>query len=223
MPVDVVLGLQWGDEGKGKVVDTLADKYDVVARFQGGNNAGHTIYIDNKKVVLHHVPSGIRHKDTINLLGNGMVIDPVELIQEIKDIQKVIPDITDRIYVCKGCHLILPIHKQRDKDEEEARGKNKIGTTQKGIGPCYQDKYARKGITLRDLVFTAREKYDEIHKETIVQEEETHKEFWSAYQKIFEILKVVDGMEFIHQCLEKNKNVLAEGAQVTMLDIDQGA
>jgi len=146
MPVDVILGLQWGDEGKGKIVDFLADQYEVVCRFQGGPNAGHTLYINGTKYVLHTIPSGIFRTNVQNVIGNGVVIDPTTLVKEIDQIKHAVPDLHDRLLVSHKAHLILPSHRWIDLASETSKGKEKIGSTLRGIGPCYMDKTGRNGL-----------------------------------------------------------------------------
>ena len=151
MPVDAILGLQWGDEGKGKIVDYLADQYHAVCRFQGGPNAGHTLWIDGKKIVLHTLPSGIYRKNTLNLIGNGVVIDPITLSKELDTVHDDIPDLKERLFVSQRAHLILPSHRWIDLASEHAKGKQKIGSTLRGIGPCYMDKTGRNGLRIGDI------------------------------------------------------------------------
>src|SRR5690606_18705360 len=150
--VDVLLGLQWGDEGKGKIVDYLAAKYDIIARFQGGPNAGHTLYVNGNKVVLHTIPSGVFHNHCLNLIGNGVVIDPVTLQKEIKTILPLQPDMLERLYISQRAHIIVPTHRALDAASEAAKGKEKIGSTLKGIGPAYMDKTGRNGLRVGDLL-----------------------------------------------------------------------
>jgi adenylosuccinate synthase len=152
MKLDVLLGLQWGDEGKGKIVDVLTPKYDVIARFQGGPNAGHSLEFNNIKHVLHSIPSGVFHKDTINIIGNGVVIDPVIFMEEINELKKINVDITNNLYISKKAHLILPSHRILDAASESAKGKTKIGSTLKGIGPTYMDKTGRNGLRVGDIL-----------------------------------------------------------------------
>src|ERR1044071_3404115 len=150
--IDVLLGLQWGDEGKGKIVDYLAANYDVIARFQGGPNAGHTLYVNGKKVVLHTIPSGVFHTHCLNLIGNGVVIDPVTLQKEINTIKELQPDVLERLFISQRAHLIVPTHRALDAASEAAKGKEKIGSTLKGIGPAYMDKTGRNGLRVGDLL-----------------------------------------------------------------------
>src|SRR5690554_4786002 len=161
--VDVLIGLQWGDEGKGKIVDFLASQYDVIARFQGGPNAGHTLYVDGKKIVLRTIPSGVFHKGKLNLIGNGVVIDPVTLKEEIEGLIEFGVDLSETLFIAHKAHLILPTHRALDAASEQAKGKSKIGSTLKGIGPTYMDKTGRNGIRVGDI-FTSnfKEKYDNL-------------------------------------------------------------
>ena len=234
MPVDVVLGLQWGDEGKGRVIDQLAANYKVVARFQGGANAGHTIYYDRKEHVLHQIPSGVRHAETQNLIGDGVVLDIGALFEEIEALEKLLPGASKRILVSEGCHLVLPLHKALDKYEERLRAKDRIGTTGKGIGPCYQDKYGRRGIVLKDLrnELTLNTKYaylkkwyasylNELPKESRKELEREEEAFFSACKK-WKHLHIVKGVDVVEEALSRGEEVLAEGAQGALLDIDQG-
>ncbi|MET0298159.1 MAG: adenylosuccinate synthetase, partial [Flavitalea sp.] len=149
--VDVLLGLQWGDEGKGKIVDFLAPQYDVIARFQGGPNAGHTLYVNDKKIVLHQIPSGIFHQNTINLIGNGVVLDPVTLKRECESVKAFGVDYAKNLYISQRTHVILPTHRALDKASEIMKGNEKIGSTLKGIGPAYMDKTGRNGLRVGDL------------------------------------------------------------------------
>jgi len=234
MKVDVLLGLQWGDEGKGKVVDVLTPKYDVIARFQGGPNAGHTLEINNIKQVLHTIPSGIFHESKINLIGNGVVIDPVTFKNEVKAISKLGIDLTKNLFISKKAHLILPTHKILDAASESAKGDTKIGSTLKGIGPTYRDKIGREGLRVGDLFENFQEKYSSRVKAHIEQLEKfyhfDYKEMLNSYEADWmegvEIIKkynIVDSEHFINNLLSNGKSVLAEGAQGTLLDIDFGS
>lgn len=232
MAVDVILGLQWGDEGKGKIVDYLADQYSIVCRFQGGPNAGHTLYIDGKKFVLHTIPSGIFRTNVINVIGNGVVLDPVTLQKEIQNIISVIPDIYDRLYLSEKTHLILPTHRWIDLASEQAKGKSKIGSTLRGIGPCYMDKTGRNGLRVGDL-FTVdfKNRYNSIKEKHLqflkqfpsvefdLQTQEN--DFLDAVEQLKKI-KIVDSVYWLNEQLQKSANILAEGAQGTMLDVDFG-
>lgn len=229
--VDVLLGLQWGDEGKGKIVDYLAKGYDVIARFQGGPNAGHTLYVNGKKIVLHTIPSGVFHDHCHNLIGNGVVIDPVTLKKEIAEILPVQPDMLSRLYVSKRAHLILPTHRALDAASEAAKGVEKIGSTLKGIGPAYMDKTGRNGLRVGDIVTKDfKEKYNKLrakHTEMLKQyEHQIDWEQWEApfFEAVEELrkLNLVNGEYWLEDQLNKGKKILAEGAQGSMLDIDFG-
>jgi adenylosuccinate synthase len=232
MKVDVLLGLQWGDEGKGKVVDYLTPNYDVIARFQGGPNAGHTLEFNNIKHVLHTIPSGIFHQAKDNIIGNGVVVDPIILMSEIEKAKAIGTDISKTLLISKKAHLILPTHRILDAAYENALGKDKIGSTLKGIGPCYTDKVARKGLRVGDLLsenFT--EKYNKLVESHTQQlnflkfdydVQESEKEWFKAIDKIRN-MKIVDGEWFINHAIKDNKKILAEGAQGSLLDIDYGS
>ncbi len=232
MAIDVVLGLQWGDEGKGKIVDFLAPNYDIVARFQGGPNAGHTLIFDGKKYVLHTVPSGIFRKNQLNLIGNGVVLDPITLRKELEKLESTNVEFLSRLLVARKAHLILPTHRYLDAASEHAKKKKKIGSTLKGIGPTYMDKTGRNGIRVGDLeVADFRERYEFLkakHLRLLEAYPEVDFDLEAEEQKWFESLEIlksltfVDGEHFINQALRDGKNILAEGAQGTMLDIDFG-
>ncbi len=232
MPIDAILGLQWGDEGKGKIVDFLADKYEAVCRFQGGPNAGHTLWIDGKKIVLHTLPSGIFRKNTYNLIGNGVVIDPITLAREIQNVISDVPDLTERVFISKKAHLILPTHRWIDLASENAKGKQKIGSTLRGIGPCYMDKTGRNGLRIGDLeqksfrddYFSLKDKHQQFLRqfpevEFNIDEEET--KWFESIENIHQ-LKCIDAEYWLNKLLQNNSNILAEGAQGTMLDVDFG-
>jgi len=229
--VDVLLGLQWGDEGKGKIVDYLAAKYNVIARFQGGPNAGHTLYVNGNKVVLHTIPSGVFHNHCLNLIGNGVVIDPVTLHREIEAILPLQADVLDRLFVSKRAHLIVPTHRALDAASEAAKGKEKIGSTLKGIGPAYMDKTGRNGLRVGDILSpnfeekynTLKNKHLEILKQfdSPISWEEWEAPFFDAVDKLRK-LQIVNGEYWINQMLRSGKKILAEGAQGSMLDIDFG-
>ena len=232
MYIDVILGLQWGDEGKGKIVDYLATNYDVVARFQGGPNAGHTLKFDGKKYVLHTVPSGIFRENLMNLIGNGVVIDPITLEKEIKNLEAANVSYLDRLLVAKKAHLILPTHRYLDAASEAAKGKDKIGSTLKGIGPTYMDKTGRNGLRVGDIFHPSfHDRYDALKSKHLkllkiypavdfnLEEEE---EKWFESLKVLRSLKSVEGEWYINEALASGKKVLAEGAQGSMLDIDYG-
>ncbi|NUM49575.1 MAG: adenylosuccinate synthase [Flavobacteriales bacterium] len=232
MKADVLLGLQWGDEGKGKVVDVLTPKYDIIARFQGGPNAGHTLEFDGIKHVLHTIPSGIFHSNTINIVGNGVVIDPVVFKKEIDALKKLGVDVQSRLLISKRAHVILPTHRLLDKASEEAKGKEKIGSTQKGIGPTYMDKTGRNGIRVGDLLSTDFEiKYKQLvkkHAELLKFFEfsytlsEYEADFFAGVE-LLKTLTIIESEHYINQALQSGKKILAEGAQGTLLDIDFGS
>lgn len=228
--VDVLLGLQWGDEGKGKIIDVLTPDYDIIARFQGGPNAGHTLEFDNKKFVLRSVPSGIFHGEKINVIGNGVVIDPALFRTEVEDLQKSGHKLFSRLKISKKAHLILPTHRLIDLAAESAKGEEKIGTTGKGIGPTYADKISRNGLRIGDILENFEEKYQIAvgkHKKTLAQYD-FHYDLSQLETQFFEGIEfikkfeLVDSEFFINQQLTAGKRVLAEGAQGTMLDVDFG-
>lgn len=232
MPVDVILGLQWGDEGKGKIVDYLSDRYDIVARFQGGPNAGHTIYINKEKFVLHTIPSGILREGLTNLIGNGVVIDPITLEREIDQlVVRGIP-VWDRLLVSNKAHLILPTHRLLDAASEQAKGVEKIGSTLRGIGPTYMDKTGRNGLRVGDIHlgdFLQRyKKLKEKHLGLLAQypsvafDLEAEEKKWMDSLDSLRKLRAVNGEYFIQQAIREGKKILAEGAQGSMLDIDFG-
>jgi len=229
--IDVILGLQWGDEGKGKIVDFFASKYDLIARFQGGPNAGHTLYVGDKKVVLHQIPSGVFHANTINLIGNGVVLDPVTLKRECDIVSSFGVDLKKNLFVSERTHLILPTHRALDKASEISKGNDKIGSTLKGIGPTYMDKTGRNGLRVGDLVRgDFKKSYDKLYdKHRQLLDAYSFQEDISAWEKEFfeaiELLKamnIVSGEYFINDHLSAGKRILAEGAQGSMLDIDFG-
>jgi adenylosuccinate synthase len=229
--VDVILGLQWGDEGKGKIVDYFAPRYDLIARFQGGPNAGHTLYVKDQKVVLHQIPSGIFHENTINLIGNGVVLDPVTLKRECETVKSFGIDYRKNLYIAQRAHLILPTHRALDKASELSKGNEKIGSTLKGIGPAYMDKTGRNGLRVGDLLdknFTTqyirlRLKHQKLLDGLHFQEDlsEMEEEFFDALEFLRQF-KIVQGEYFINEKLSQGKKVLAEGAQGSMLDVDFG-
>ena len=231
MKADVLLGLQWGDEGKGKIVDVLTSKYDIIARFQGGPNAGHTLEFDGIKHVLHTIPSGIFHPGVINLIGNGVVIDPVIFEREINDIKALnIP--MSELLISKKAHLILPTHKLLDAASEKAKGKEKIGSTLKGIGPTYMDKTGRNGLRVGDISavdFKARyEKLKQKHIQLLnfydfEYELEELEMAWFASLATLKSFVHIESEHYIHNALKENKKILAEGAQGALLDIDFGS
>ena len=229
--VDVILGLQWGDEGKGKIVDYFAPRYDLIARFQGGPNAGHTLYVNDQKVVLHQIPSGIFHENTINLIGNGVVLDPVTLKRECETVRSFGIDYRKNLYIAQRAHLILPTHRALDKASEFSKGNEKIGSTLKGIGPAYMDKTGRNGLRVGDLLdknFTTqyirlRLKHQKLLDGLHFQEDVSamEEEFLDALEFLRQF-KIVQGEYFINEKLSQGKKVLAEGAQGSMLDVDFG-
>ena len=231
--VDVLLGLQWGDEGKGKVVDVLTPRYDVVARFQGGPNAGHTLEFEGQKYVLRSIPSGIFQGGKVNIIGNGVVLAPDLFMGEAKDLEKSGHPLKERLHISKKAHLIMPTHRILDRAYEAAKGKDKVGTTGKGIGPTYTDKISRNGLRVGDILCDFEQKYA-THKERHMKMlaalgwtdfeglEETEK-LWMegiAYMKEF---KFVDSENEINRLLRESKHILCEGAQGTMLDVDFGS
>lgn len=229
--VDVILGLQWGDEGKGKIVDFFAKDYDLVARFQGGPNAGHTLYVNDTKVVLHQIPSGVFHKGVMNLIGNGVVLDPVTLKRECDTVASFGVDLKKNLFISERTQLILPTHRALDKAAELSKGNQKIGSTLKGIGPAYMDKTGRNGLRVGDLLdksFTTsyiklRLKHQRLLDNYNFQEDITawEEEFFEAVEFLKE-LNIVNGEYFINKHIREGKKVLAEGAQGSMLDIDFG-
>ncbi len=234
MKVDVLLGLQWGDEGKGKIVDVLTPKYDVITRFQGGPNAGHTLEFNNIKHVLHTIPSGIFRENKINIIGNGVVIDPIIFQKEIESLKKIGVDISQNLYISKKAHMILPTHRLLDAASEQQKGESKIGSTLKGIGPTYKDKIGREGLRVGDLLHDFDEKYKsrvERHKMLLTdyykydfqQTLDDCETDWFEGIKLLKTFKIVDTEHMINKLMLENKSVLAEGAQGTLLDIDFGS
>ncbi|MDX1956198.1 MAG: adenylosuccinate synthase [Chitinophagaceae bacterium] len=229
--IDVILGLQWGDEGKGKIVDYFASGYDLIARFQGGPNAGHTLYVGDKKIVLHQIPSGVFHANTINLIGNGVVLDPVTLKRECDTVSGFGVDLRKNLFIAERTHLILPTHRALDKASELSKGNEKIGSTLKGIGPAYMDKTGRNGLRVGDLLdksFTTsyiklRLKHQRMLDSYGLQEDISawEEEFFEAIE-FLRSLNIVNGEYFINDKLSQGKKILAEGAQGSMLDIDFG-
>lgn len=229
--VDVILGLQWGDEGKGKIVDFFAKDYDIVARFQGGPNAGHTLYVNDKKVVLHQIPSGVFREGIINLIGNGVVLDPVVLKRECDTVASFGIDLKKNLFISERTHLILPTHRALDKAAELSKGNQKIGSTLKGIGPTYMDKTGRNGLRVGDVLdknFTTsyiklRLKHQRLLDNYNFQEDIStwEEEFFEALEFLKQ-LNIVNGEYFINNAIRSGKKVLAEGAQGSMLDIDFG-
>ena len=233
MSVDLLLGLQWGDEGKGKIVDVLTSKYDIIARFQGGPNAGHTLVFNGRKHVLHTIPSGIFHEDKINLVGNGVVIDPVIFKKELDKLKEVDVDYKKSMLISRKAHLILPTHRIIDAASEKAKGKKKIGSTLKGIGPTYMDKTGRNGIRVGDLeskdwlikyrnLANKHQKMVDFYDVNIEYNlDELEKEFFNAIE-VLKSLNFTDSEEYIFKAQRNSKSILAEGAQGSLLDIDFG-
>ena len=233
MAVDLLLGLQWGDEGKGKIVDVLTKNYDIIGRFQGGPNAGHTLEFDGIKHVLHTIPSGIFHENAINVVGNGVVIDPVIFGRELQNLVKFNIDIPTRLLISRKAHLILPTHRLLDAASEAAKGKAKIGSTLKGIGPTYMDKTGRNGMRVGDLELDGwQEKYRALankHEAMIrfydvdlqYNLPELEAEFFVAVDALKK-MSIIDSEEYLYQAHKAGKKILAEGAQGSMLDIDFG-
>jgi len=233
MAVDLLLGLQWGDEGKGKIVDVLTENYDIIARFQGGPNAGHTLEFDGIKHVLHTIPSGIFHKNAVNVVGNGVVIDPVIFKKELDALKKFNLDVNSKLFISRKAHLILPTHRLLDAASEASKGKAKIGSTLKGIGPTYMDKTGRNGMRVGDLELSDwKEKYRSLankHEAMIsfynvdIQYDlaELEADFFKAITELKE-LTFIDSEEYLYQAQKAGKKILAEGAQGSLLDIDFG-
>ena len=233
MAIDLILGLQWGDDGKGKIVDVLTDNYDVIARFQGGPNAGHTLEFDGKKHVLHTIPSGIFHTNSLNLIGNGVVIDPISLKSEIDSLIPYNIDFSKKLLISKKAHLILPSHKILDAASEEAKGKSKIGSTLKGIGPTYMDKTGRNGIRVGDILNTNwKTKYFKLTKKhlAILKSYNPTKKYdldlnENVFFKSIESLRklqLIDSEKFLIDSKKNGMKILGEGAQGSLLDIDFG-
>lgn len=230
--VDVLLGLQWGDEGKGKVVDVLTPQYDVIARFQGGPNAGHTLEFEGEKYVLRSIPSGIFQGGKVNIIGNGVVLAPDLFMQEVKELEKSGHNLKDRLKISTKAHLIMPTHRLIDAAQEAKKGKNKVGTTGKGIGPTYTDKISRTGLRVGDILDNFKEKY-EAHKAAhldqlkalnytdfnITEIEKT----WLEGIEFMKNFQFVEGEYVVNNYLKEGKSVLCEGAQGTMLDVDFGS
>ena len=230
--VDVLLGLQWGDEGKGKVVDVLTPQYDVIARFQGGPNAGHTLEFEGEKYVLRSIPSGIFQGGKVNIIGNGVVLAPDLFMQEVKELEKSGHNLKDRLKISTKAHLIMPTHRLIDAAQEAKKGKNKVGTTGKGIGPTYTDKISRTGLRVGDILDNFKEKY-EAHKAAhldqlkalnytdfdITEIEKT----WLEGSEFMKNFQFVEGEYAVNNYLKEGKSVLCEGAQGTMLDVDFGS
>jgi adenylosuccinate synthase len=231
--VDLLLGLQWGDEGKGKIVDVLTKNYDIIARFQGGPNAGHTLIFDGNKHVLHTIPSGIFHEKSINIVGNGVVIDPVIFQKELENLSSYNIDFKRKLFISRKAHLILPTHRLLDAASETSKGKAKIGSTLKGIGPTYMDKTGRNGIRVGDLeLVNWKDKYNALTEkhlkmldffEVDIQFDlkELENEFCAAVE-VLKKLTFIDSEEYLNNAINNKKTILAEGAQGSLLDIDFG-
>lgn len=231
--VDVLLGLQWGDEGKGKVVDVLTPKYDVIARFQGGPNAGHTLEFEGQKYVLRSIPSGIFQGGKVNIIGNGVVLAPDLFMEEARELEKSGHELKSRLHISKKAHLIMPTHRILDRAVEAAKGKNKVGTTGKGIGPAYTDKTSRNGLRVGDILDDFASKY-EVHKQrhlNILKAlgwtdfesfEETEKKWMEGIDYLRQF-NIVDSEHEVNGLLRDGKTILCEGAQGTMLDVDFGS
>ena len=233
MAVNLLLGLQWGDEGKGKIVDVLTKNYDIIARFQGGPNAGHTLIFDGHKHVLHTIPSGIFHKNAVNVVGNGVVIDPVIFKKELENLAQFNLDIKSKLLISRKAHLILPTHRLLDAASETSKGKAKIGSTLKGIGPTYMDKTGRNGMRVGDLELEDwKEKYQALTEKHIkmidffdVDIEYNLEELETEFCEAIEVLKqltFIDSEEYLNNAIKNKKTILAEGAQGSLLDIDFG-
>ncbi|MDG2110871.1 MAG: adenylosuccinate synthase [Schleiferiaceae bacterium] len=232
MAVDVLLGLQWGDEGKGKIVDVLTRKYNIIARFQGGPNAGHTLEFEGKKHVLHTIPSGVFHEDVMNVVGNGVVIDPVIFKVELDKLIDQEPHVLSRLKISRKAHLILPTHRLLDAASEAAKGKKKIGSTLKGIGPTYMDKTGRNGLRVGDIQL---DNFSDLYKALVTK----HKQLLAGYEGFeydleslepkwmealdyLRSLDIIDSEPYFHDAISEGQTILAEGAQGTLLDIDFG-
>ena len=240
MKIDILLGLQWGDEGKGKIVDVLTPDYDIIARFQGGPNAGHTLEIEGSRHVLHTIPSGIFHPDKINIIGNGVIIDPLILRNEVDKLTEKQVDARNNMRISKRAHLILPTHRLLDAASEKSKGESKIGSTLKGIGPCYTDKTARNGVRVGDILsHDFKEKCTALmnqHIRTIIASGHDPDEFlidglslsdyrskWFEAAELMKEFEFIDSEYFINESLDKGLRVLAEGAQGSLLDVDFGS
>jgi adenylosuccinate synthase len=240
MKVDVILGLQWGDEGKGKIVDVFTPHYDIIARFQGGPNAGHTIEFDGKKFVLHTIPSGIFHRSTLNLIGNGVIIDPFIFIREIDKLAEAGIQAVENLLISNRAHLILPTHRMLDAVSESQKGQSKIGSTLKGIGPAYTDKFARNGLrvgNINEKNFMERYRVlKDIHLHIINSFStdltdftfdglslDAYEEKWFEAVVRMKSFRMVEGEQFLNKSLDEGKSVMAEGAQGTLLDVDFGS
>jgi adenylosuccinate synthase len=228
----ILVGAQWGDEGKGKIIDVLTEQADIVVRTQGGNNAGHTVFLGKNKYVLHLIPSGILRKSKVCVIGNGVVVDPVGLVNEILGLEKLGIKIDDNLLISETAHLVLPYHRELDEQREILKGKNKIGTTKRGIGPAYGDKAARVGLRMIDLINPAR--FEEKLKAKIKENNEilnafgaaglSFKKVHKAYRAAGDVLRpfVANTVVYLHKAMQRQKDILFEGAQGTFLDIDHG-
>ena len=232
MKVDVLLGLQWGDEGKGKVVDVLTPKYDIITRFQGGPNAGHSLEFQEIKHVLHTIPSGIFRESQINIIGNGVVIDPIVFKNEIDALMPMVSDIREKLFISKKAHLILPSHRILDAASEKAKGNTKIGSTLKGIGPTYMDKTGRNGLRVGDILaadFLDRYKaLTEKHIQLLTMYDfeydlQEYEKGWFEGIDVIRKFELIESEHYLNTALESGKSILAEGAQGTLLDIDFGS
>lgn len=228
----ILVGAQWGDEGKGKIIDVLTEQADIVVRTQGGNNAGHTVYIGKTKYVLHLIPSGILRKSKVCVIGNGVVIDPVGLVGEIEGLARIGVKVQENLLISETAHLVLPYHRELDEQREILKGKNKIGTTKRGIGPAYGDKAARVGLRMIDLINPAR--FEEKLKIKIKENNEVLKAFGAkplSFKKVHDTYRaagdklkpfVANTVVYLHKATQQQKDILFEGAQGTFLDIDHG-
>ena len=228
----ILVGAQWGDEGKGKIIDVLTEWADVVVRTQGGNNAGHTVFIGQQKYILHLVPSGILRPGKICVIGNGVVVDPISLVEEIDGLQKLGVQVDGNLLICENAHLVFPYHRELDEQREILKGKNKIGTTKRGIGPAYGDKAARTGLRMIDLI--NRDRFELLLKAKIKENNEilkalgakplSFKAVHAAYRAVGDRLRpfVANTVVKLHEAMRQKANILFEGAQGTFLDIDHG-
>lgn len=232
MSIDVLIGLQWGDEGKGKIVDVITPWYDVIARFQGGPNAGHTLEFNNIKHIAHNIPSGVFRDNSINVIGNGVVLDPITFRQEIEKVKGLGVDLTGRLKISKRAHVILPTHRILDAASEAAKGKTKIGSTLRGIGPTYMDKTGRNGLRVGDIIqddfmdryHSLTNKHRDILKQySFSYDLAEYEKGWFEGIDTIRSFELVDSEHLLNQYLDEGKKVLAEGAQGTMLDIDFGS
>jgi adenylosuccinate synthase len=234
MKVDVLLGLQWGDEGKGKLVDFITPNYDIIARFQGGANAGHTLIFNGEKHVLHLIPSGIFRDNCVNVIGSGVVIDPISLKEEIQTLESFGIDVKSKLLISRRAHLILPTHRLLDKASEQSKGKSKIGSTLKGIGPAYMDKTGRNGIRVGDIKNDSKLNYQKLVQKHLdllsiyedfeidANQYEAEELKWFDAIEFIKSYNIVDAEHYINKALSNRKTVLAEGAQGSMLDVDHG-